>query len=126
MKTSNLDQAQEKLADALSEHVLAREAQEPNDPELRRYLLHDVNDLLAAAGPGAEIQPRLLSHPTQLRDHLRASLEIPAQVLAKELPGKLDKWLAAEPNPDHPERPQWAEQGRWLLDQARLNQSNLS
>jgi hypothetical protein len=122
----NLDLAQEKLGDALTEQTLAREAQEPGDRELRRFLLNDLNGLLSSAGPGAEVQPSLLARPTQLRSHLRASLEIPAQVLARELPTRLSQWLAEEPQPQHPDRPQWVEQGRWLLDQARLNPSNLS
>lgn len=130
-----LAQAQEKLADALAEHVQARLAADPLDREQQRYLLNDLNGLLQSAGPGAELQPRHLAHPTLLRPHLRASLEIPAQVLAKELPNRLRAWLDSEPKPDRPghgqaesaeARAQWAEQGRWLLDQARLNPSNLS
>ena len=137
MKTESTlaEQAQEKLGDALAEHVWAREQAEPRDKENRRYLLNDLNGLLSAAGPGAELQPSLLNDPRRLQSHLRASLEIPAQVLARELPNRLKAWLAEEPKPVHPEhgpaesvaaRALWAEKGRWLLDQARTNQSNLS
>ena len=126
MKASKLELAQEKLADALAEHIQHRQAQEQPDQESRKLLLHDLNGLLQSAGPGAELQPHLLKSPTRLRNHLRASLEIPAQVLARELPQRLNQWLAAEPKADSPERPPWVEQGRWLLDQARLNPSNLA
>ena len=129
MKTSDPDQAQEKLAQALAEHVQARlsEQDQPLDRESLRYLLHDLNGLLGSFGPGAEIGPRHLRQAqTLLLPHLRSALEIPAQLLARELPNRLAAWLKAEPKPDSPERPQWAEQGRWLLDQARTNQSNLA
>jgi hypothetical protein len=128
MKTFQLDQVQDKLAEALAEHVQARLPQDqPPDREDLRYLLHDLNSLLGAAGPGATLQPRHLRQAqTLLLPHLRSALEIPAQVLAKELPNRLRTWLKEEPSPDHPERQQWAEQGRWLLDQARTTQSSLS
>ena len=127
MTTSNLELAQEKLAHALTEHVQAPLAeQDQPDPESQRYLLRDLNGLLATAGPGAELQPKHLKSPTRLLPHLRASLEIPTQVLARELPGRLSKWLKAEPKAGSPERPAWVEQGRWLLDQARTNPSNLT
>ena len=122
----NLDQAAEKLADALAELTWAKEAAEPRDPENRRLILHDLNHLLAAAGPGAEVRPSLLSRPTQLQSHLRSALEVPAQVLARELPGRLGQWLKEEPKREHPDRGAWAAQGRWLLDQARLSPSPMA
>lgn len=120
MTTSNLvDQAQEQLGEALAELVLAQEAENPGDRESRRYLLHDTNALLGriGAGTGAEILSPLLSQPDRLRSHLRASLETPARALAKELPSRLRQWLREAPPQAHPERPAWAEQGRWLLEQ---------
>ncbi len=114
-----------KLGQALAEHTLGREAQEPGDPEHRKYILKDVNNLLLAAGPGAELRPSQLSHPSQVQNQLKASMESPAQVLAKELPNRLGQWLDQEPPPDHPNRPQWAEQGRNLLNQVRGSSSNL-
>lgn len=129
MKTSLPDQAQDKLAEALAEHVQARlsEQDQPLDRESLRYLLSDLNGLLGSFGPGAEIQARHLRQaPTLLLPHLRSALETPAQVLARELPNRLSQWLKAEPKEQSPERPQWAERGRWLLDQARLSPSNLS
>lgn len=126
MKASQLEVAQDKLADALTEHIQARLQADPLDREQARYLLSDLNGLLGAAGPGASLQLRQLRDQTLLRPHLRSALEIPAQVLARELPGRLSQWLKAEPNPASPERPQWAEHGRWLLDQARLSPSNLA
>ena len=131
--TYNLAQlAQPKLADALAEHIMNRQADSPQDSESRKYLLHDLNGLLSTAGPGAELSPKHLANPTLLRAHLQSSLEIPAQVLAKELPNRLGTWLKQEPpaNPANPvaqsARAAWAEGGRTLLDQARLNPSSMA
>ena len=111
--------AAEKLGEALAEVFLAKEAQEPNDREHRKYLLHDLNGLLAAAGPGAEVvDPSLLSDPPRFRRHLQASLLIPAQVLARELPNRLARWLAQEPEPGR-EWHQWAVDGLWLVEQSQ-------
>ena len=126
--TSKLaEQAALKLGEALAEHALAREAENPGDPEHRKYLLRNLNGLLqATCPPGAELQASQFNHPTQLRNHLEASMELPAQVLAKALPNRLKAWLAAEPHPTNPARPAWVEQGRFLLDQARLKPSDLN
>jgi hypothetical protein len=121
MTTLNQDVLEDKLATALQEHILNR-LPDPNDKEARRYVLRDVNSLLLTAGPGAEVEPEYLKRPIVLLSHLRASMQIPAQVLAKELPNRTAKWMAQEPDKKSPERPQWAEAGRMLLDQARLNQ----
>lgn len=120
MTTSSLaEQAQDRLGEALAELVLAQEAENPGDRESRRYLLHDMNSLLqrVGAGPGSELQSPMLARPNDLSPHLRASLEIPAQALAKELPNRLRQWLKEEPKPNSPDRPGWAEHGRWLLEQ---------
>lgn len=130
MNTETLaEQAQDRLAEALAEHVRARleEQDQPLDRESLRYLLNDLNSLLATAGPGAYLQPRhLRQHQTLLLPHLRGCLEIPAQVLARELPQRLRQWVKAEPRAGSPERPQWAERGRWLLEQARTGRGSLS
>lgn len=116
-----------KLGEALAEHALAREAEDPNDPEMRRYLLHDLNDLLNAACPaGTYLQSSQFNHPTQLRAYLEASMELPAQTLAEALPNRLTTWLKTEPPANHPDRAQWVEQGRFLLDQARLKTSDMA
>jgi hypothetical protein len=105
----------------------SRQADEPGDEEHRRYILVDINDLLmSAAQPGSEIESSMLGHPDRLQSHLEASLELPAQTLAKALPKRLTEWLKAEPPPKHPERSSWAQEGRWLLDQARLSQSGMA
>jgi len=120
------DQAAPVLGEALAEHMSAREAQDPNDPEHRKYLMRDLNGLLRSACPaGSEIQSSMLGNPTQLRSHLRNSMDLPAQTLAKALPNRLTTWLKAEPKPGHPDRPAWVEQGRFLLDQARLTPSDM-
>ncbi len=122
IKASSLaEAARPRLAAALAEHILNRLGGEANDSEMQRYVLHDINALLLTAGPGSEVEHRHLISPDQLRSHLRASLEIPAQVLGKELPERLTAWLKAEPSPNHPDRRAWAETGRMLLDLARLN-----
>ena len=40
--------AQEKLGDALFLDVMRAEAEDPGDPEMRRYLCHDLNDVLSS------------------------------------------------------------------------------
>jgi len=110
-----------KLADALAEHIMSREAEEPEDGEHRRYILADINNLLKMAGPGAELEQHFLGDPNQLRSHLRASMEFPAQMLAMSFPNRLQTWLRAEPMPKHPDRIHWAEEGRYLLDKVSLN-----
>lgn len=115
------------LGEALADHVLAREEAEPGDREHRRYLLNDLNDLLGSAcGAGSELHSSMLNDPTQLRGHLMASMDLPAQTLAKALPNRLQKWLDQRPPPNHPARPQWAEEGRFLLDQARMSPSHMA
>jgi hypothetical protein len=115
--------AAEKLGEALAEAVVAQEAEDPGDREHRRYVLKDLNSLLGSAGPGAEVQPYLLGRPEELRRHLQACLETPARVLARELPKRLAGWLKEEPAAGAEARPEWAAKGRWLLEQARLDQS---
>lgn len=122
MTTLNQEQLEEKLGQALAEHVQQRLQNEAADAEMQKYLMKDINSLLLTAGPGAEISRKHLLSPTLLQSHLKASMQLPAQVLARELPKRAAAWLAAEPNHRSPERPQWADEGRWLLDQARLNQ----
>jgi hypothetical protein len=112
------EQAQPKLGEALAALALAQEAENPRDPESRRYLLHDLNDLLVrAVGPGAEVFSNQLNDPDQLTRHLRASLEIPAMELARALPNRLTTWMREEPQANSPNRLEWAEKGRWLLEQ---------
>ena len=118
------DQLEDKLGTALAEHIMARLGDEVDDPEMQRYVLHDINSLMLTAGPGTEIDRRHLKSVSLLESHLIASMQIPAQVLMKELPNRTAAWLAAEPERQSPERPQWAEEGRHLLDQARLNPSS--
>jgi len=115
------------LGEALAEHVLAREAEEPGDREHRKYIMSDLDDLLQSACPqGVSVQSSMLSHPTELRSHLMGSMDLPAQTLAKALPNRLQKWLDQRPPPNHPARPQWAEEGRFLLDQARMSPSHMA
>ena len=115
------DRAQPVLGQALAEHILAREGEDPDDREHRKYILYDINAVLLSAGPGAEVWPSMLSDPDRLASHLRASMGIPAQVLAKELPKRLTTWLDQEPPRTRPDRVEWVEEGRFLLDQANLS-----
>jgi len=115
-----------KLGEALAEHVLVREADDPGDKEHRKHILADINDLLMSACPaGSEIHLSMLDDPDRLHGHLEASMDLPAQTLAKALPNRLTAWLKAEPPPSHPERPGWVQHGRFLLDQARLSGSDM-
>jgi hypothetical protein len=128
MKSSNqaqdlVEQAAEKLGQALAEATAAQVAEDPGDREHQRYLLRDLNSLLGSAGPGAEVQSYLLNRPEELRQHLQACLEIPARVLARELPKRLAGWLKEEPAAEAESRAEWVAKGRWLLEQARLDQS---
>jgi hypothetical protein len=118
------DQLEDKLGTALVEHILNRLGDEADDPEMQEHVLHDINSLLLTAGPGAEVERRHLKSASLLESHLRASMQIPAQTLMRELPKRTAAWLASEPHWKSPERPRWAEEGRHLLDQARLNQDN--
>jgi len=86
----------------------------------------DINDLLMSACPaGSEIHSGMLDDPPGLHGHLEASMDLPAQTLAKALPNRLTAWLKTEPPPKHPERPDWVQYGRFLLDQARLSGSDM-
>jgi hypothetical protein len=87
------DRAQLKLGEVLAEHIAARDTEDPDDREYRKLILHDINDLLMSAEPGAELWPSMLSNPRSLADHLRASMETPARALAKVLPKRLATWL---------------------------------
>lgn len=118
---SLLEQAQEKLGDALALDVLREEAENPGDKEGRRYLLHDLNSLLADCRTMETFQPHQLNNPELFRMQLRECLETPAQVLVQEHPNRLRKWLAEEPPEKSPERQTWAASGRSLLNAARLN-----
>ena len=117
-----VDVAGPKLGEALAEHISSREAEAPGDVENRGYILRDINDLLYATCPaGTNLQSHQLDDPEQLHGYLEASLELPAQILAKDLPNRLTKWLKAEPPPKHADRQRWVEEGVNLLDQARLS-----
>jgi hypothetical protein len=110
-----------KLADALTEHILNKVADNPNNDDHRNYVLADINSVLQAAGAGAEIQPFLLNQPLKLRVQLRASLEIPVQILAKKFPNRLRNWLNAEPIRYPGGWAKWVEEGRVFVNQAHLN-----
>jgi hypothetical protein len=115
------DRVEEALGTALAEHIL-NQLPNPQDKEARRYVLKDINGLLLTAGPGAEVEPMHLQRPTLLQSHLEASMQIPAQTPIRHLPNRLEEWMKSRPSPNSPERAAWAEKGRWLLDQSRLNQ----
>jgi hypothetical protein len=117
--------AQDRLALALTEAVLEEDREAEGDAECRRYLLHDLNALLCACGvmPANMVLSSHLDKPLVLEGHLRECLAFPAQVLAKELPNRLQKWLR-KPVPPKGDRGAWAAEGRFLVEQARTSDSD--
>jgi hypothetical protein len=98
---------------------------EADDEEMQRLVLHDINELLLVAGPGADVERRHLKSASLLESHLRACMQIPAQVLLKEFPKRTAAWLNAEPDTQNvEERAAWVESGRHLLDLALTNQDD--
>jgi hypothetical protein len=116
---SNLaEQAAPLLGEALADLVQQELAQGQGDREHQRYVLADLNNLLLhTAGSAAELFQNQLSDPNRLRSHLRASLEIPAQALAKALPSRLSRWVQAQSRNPNQDRQAWALEGRFLLEQ---------
>jgi hypothetical protein len=113
---------QERLAQALAEEVVREDQEGGQDPENRKFLLHDLNSLLAEVGAeNAEIKPEQLDNPAHLQAYLAASLDPPVQNLQKALPNRLAEWAKQPPPRDQLSRMEWASKGRWLLSQAALN-----
>lgn len=113
MKDQQLQEAQWLMAHELAQELLSQDQEAGKDPEHRRYLLHDFNDMLnqAGVGVGGEVGPSALDgNPLLLEGNLRESLEWPVARLAKELPNHLARFMK---RPD-------AATARFLLEQISL------
>jgi hypothetical protein len=63
--------AQEKLGDALFLDVMRAEAEDPGDPEMRRYLCHDLNDVLSSCHTMETVMPSQMDDPMLFQIQLR-------------------------------------------------------
>ena len=106
------------LGEAVAEVYHQDDLEADRDPEARQFLLHDLNSFLRALGLNDQAGPRELDRPGRLAALVR---EAPSVAVAlRELPNRVADWAAERPDPKVPEYRSWAEKGRWLLSQARL------
>lgn len=122
MKSDQTDLAAARLAKALTVMLVQNDEEGEKDPELRRFLLYDLNSLLEELGTGARVFAEDMDNPLLLESGLRRSLDLPVQVLQKSprWEPKLRQWLTQQPPTDPEELGAWASEGEALLHQARL------
>jgi hypothetical protein len=112
------DQLKDYLADAVAETYHQDDLEADRDPEARQHLLHDLNHFLAALGLNDHAGVQELERPGRLAALVR---EAPSVAVAlREFPNRVREWAAERPDRNSPDHRSWAEKGRWLLSQARL------